>query len=231
MPWFPGTAGWVVPTSLSVIALSQAARIGNGNFAELARESQQYLLSRRCVDGGWNYGGSNTRSEDAASYPETTGIALLALASLPKDQLSVPLHVGEKFLEASQSLEGLSWLQMGLRANGRLALEPATIPPARTTRDICLRLLALAFGTGRSSPFQGCECQLMNPNRRYFFLGAIAAAASSSAPSRSVQAVRRCRLYERPLMVLNSQSLIRRLIVEHRVEVKRQERSPKAELG
>ena len=80
VPWYPGTAGWVMPTSFSVLALSRAARERDQpRLLALAQQSCSYLFGRRCIDNGWNHGGSKTRSEDASSYPETTGLALLAL--------------------------------------------------------------------------------------------------------------------------------------------------------
>ena len=156
VPWFPGTAGWVTPTSMSIIALSQVARVRDSSYlSTLVRESQSFLLSRRCVDGGWNHGGANIRSEDATSYPETTGIALLALSSLPNRQLTRPLALAERFLQTPESLEGLCWLQMGLRANGRSVSDVSSAQPPRTSRDIALRLLALASVDGRYSLMTG----------------------------------------------------------------------------
>jgi hypothetical protein len=149
--WFPGTAGWVIPTAMSILALSQASQVLNlPQLSSLAAQSQAYLLSRRCVDGGWNHGGTNTRSEEANSYPETTGIALLALSSLPPAQLADPLRFGQQLLSSPESLEGLSWLQMGMAANRQETPDPATIGPPRTSRDAALRLLALAVRAGHA---------------------------------------------------------------------------------
>jgi hypothetical protein len=153
VPWYPETAGWVIPTSLSVVALQQAGQIWKtSQFLATVRQSQAYLLSRRCSDGGWNHGGSNTRSESAGSYPETTGIALIALSSLPPDQVSAPVAVGQALLTNPESLEGLSWLQMGLLANRKVAPDPVScrLQP-RNSRDAALRLLALAAREGRPS--------------------------------------------------------------------------------
>jgi hypothetical protein len=147
--WFPGTAGWVIPTAMSILALSQAAQVLNmPELSSLVNESQAYLLGRRCADGGWNHGGTNTRSEEANSYPETTGIALLALSSLPAAQLADPLRFGRKLLSSPESLEGLSWLQLGLAANRQPTPDPVSVGPPRPSRDAALRLLALAVRAG-----------------------------------------------------------------------------------
>ncbi len=92
-PWFPGTAAWVAPTCMTILALSAAARLGNRPILknEITR-GQQYLLSRRCFDGGWNHGGTQYRSERAESYPETTGMALVALQGLPSAELARSLR-------------------------------------------------------------------------------------------------------------------------------------------
>jgi hypothetical protein len=145
-PWFPGTAGWVTPTASSILALS---RLDGARFASQIEQGRRYLLSRRCRDGGWNHGGSSFRSENANSYPETTGIALLALNGVPSDQLASAFRLTDDFLKSPGSLEGLSWLQMGLVAQGRKVDDPAPCLQPRTVRDISLRLLALAALEGR----------------------------------------------------------------------------------
>jgi hypothetical protein len=146
-PWFPGTAGWVIPTSTAILALS---RLNRTKFALQLEQSQRFLLSRRCSDGGWNHGGSSFRSENASSYAETTGLALLALAGLPSERLTAAFRLSGDFLRHPDSIEGRSWLQMGLLAHGKKVEDapPAALP--RTVRDISLRLLALAAIRGNN---------------------------------------------------------------------------------
>jgi hypothetical protein len=149
-PWFPGTAAWVAPTSMSILAVACAARMGSPttpNYERLrsaVRRAQQYLLSRTCRDGGWNHGGSSFRSEDAESYPEMTGMALLALQDVPPGELQKPLLRAETFLSRPQPAEALSWLQLALTRHGRNVQVTNTRAVCRNNRDICLRLLALA---------------------------------------------------------------------------------------
>ncbi|HEX3683909.1 MAG TPA: prenyltransferase/squalene oxidase repeat-containing protein [Bryobacteraceae bacterium] len=149
-PWFPGTAAWIAPTAMSVLALGRAARTGVASAADAQRlrpaikRAQQYLLSRTCRDSGWNHGGSSFRSEDAESYPETTGLALLALQGISPAELQRPLRRAESFLAAPQPVEALSWLQLALTRHGRTLQLAASRPLCRNVRDICLRLLALA---------------------------------------------------------------------------------------
>jgi hypothetical protein len=139
--WFPGTASWVAPTATSVLALS---RLNRRRFAGPIEQCRHFLLSRRCYDGGWNHGGSSFRSERAVSYPETTGLALLALAGTPSEKLVTAFRLSDDFLKNPGSLEGLSWLQMGLVAQGRKVVDPQPSLRPRNVRDISIRLLALA---------------------------------------------------------------------------------------
>lgn len=144
-PWFPGTAAWIGPTVMSVVALSAVARRKrDAKLRSHIDRGKQYIFSRRCQDGGWNHGGTSFRSQTAESYPEMTGMALLALPRTPESDVAVSLARAENFLSSPGSIEALSWLQMGLMAHGRDRLEIRTDLPCRTTRDRCLRLLALA---------------------------------------------------------------------------------------
>jgi len=142
-PWFPGTAGWVIPTAFSILALScWSSRLPDADLSKTVDRAQGYLLSRRCADAGWNHGGSLRRSEASPSYQETTGLALLALATNASPSLAPTLRLAETFLRQPASPEGSAWLLMGLAAHGRNVEE--TQPPAhpKTNRDIALQLIA-----------------------------------------------------------------------------------------
>jgi len=131
-PWFPGTAGWVSPTAFSILALScWSSRFPDADLSKAIQRAQTYLLSRRCSDGGWNHGGSLQRSEESPSYPETTGLALLALANTASPALDHALHLAETYLRNPVSPEGSAWLLMGLAAHGRNAQESAKGAAAR----------------------------------------------------------------------------------------------------
>jgi prenyltransferase beta subunit len=147
-PWFPGTAAWIAPTVASILALSEASLLSSPamrtSISESVRRAQQYILSRKCRDGGWNHGGSPYRSEDAESYPEMTGMALVGLRGVARQELERPLQRAEAYLAAPQCAEALSWLQLGLMSHQRPAAAPDRPIACRTFRDVCLRLLALA---------------------------------------------------------------------------------------
>lgn len=154
-PWFPGTAAWISPTASSIFALSnEVARSGDAELRAYVLQAEQFILSRRCLDGGWNHGGAKDRSETASSYPEMTGMALLALRGADRSKLLFPLERATSFLDSPTSSEALSWLQLGLLAHGRDHRGVATELPCHTIRDVSLRLLALT-GTSKSNRLLG----------------------------------------------------------------------------
>lgn len=149
VPWYPGTAGWVVPTALSALTLLKASRERNrADLHTIAALSCSYLLHRRCADNGWNHGGSKMRSEDATSYPETTGLALLALRAASITPPSPSIALAKQFAARPESTEGLSWLQMALQSPTTPIPDPPALPTPRTTRDVALRILALTSQQG-----------------------------------------------------------------------------------
>jgi hypothetical protein len=152
-PWFPGTAGWVIPTAFGILALScWITRLQNAGFQQAIERAQTYLLSRRCADGGWNHGGSLQRSETSPSYAETTGLALVALATVPASSLGSTLRFAQTLLDHPDSTEGVCWLLMGLAAHGfPRPATPMSIKP-KTTQDVALHLITLQTLGGRN-PF------------------------------------------------------------------------------
>ena len=149
--WFPGTAAWLYPTAMAVLTFLRASsQLNEKALQELGRKGEDYILSRRCRDGGWNHGGSRYLSEDAFSYPEMTGVALLALEHVDADQLHYPLKRAAAFLQSPNSSEGSSWLQMALVKHQEPITACATSLPCRNTRDIALRLLALSASSPRN---------------------------------------------------------------------------------
>jgi len=149
-PWFPGTAAWVTPTCVGILALKKCCRRGpSAELRERIGQAQAFLLSRRCADGGWNHGSARALGSDAGSYPETTGQALLALAGLDPAKLEGSLRLAQRFLREQRSSGGAAWLRLGLLAHQQT---PAGAPlfgmPCRTVPDTALTLLASAAERG-----------------------------------------------------------------------------------
>jgi hypothetical protein len=151
--WYPGTAGWVVPTSLTILALGKVARRHPGaRIRERIEQGRRFLLDRMCEDGGWNHGSSRALGFQSASYPETTGLALLALKGLESSRAARSVAKAEEHFRACRSLEGLCWLELGLLAQSRPVPERPPDVPARTLMDSALSAIAARARQGRN-PF------------------------------------------------------------------------------
>jgi hypothetical protein len=138
-PWFPGTAAWVTPTCLALLTLRKIER----QRPEVARRIQyglEFLLARKCADGGWNHGAARSLGYEGNSYPETTGLALLALNGVPN--LEPNIRAAERHWRECRSAEGAAWLKLGLLAQHRRTEGwPAKATP-RDVRDKALWTLA-----------------------------------------------------------------------------------------
>ncbi len=146
-PWFPGTAAWTTPTALSMLALK---KIGHPDEAVRLRieEGRAFLLSRMCQDGGWNHGSSKALGFQSNSYPETTGLALLALRGVEPALLARSISRARAHFSNCRSAEGVAWLQLGLLAHGESLARPAV--PQRTFADTALTVIAEAALDGRT---------------------------------------------------------------------------------
>jgi len=146
-PWFPDTAAWVIPTSLGILAFERALRrspAGQDELQERVQAGKKFLLNRMCADGGWNHGANKALGRDGDSYPETTGIALLALhAERSSPQIERARAAARKHLATCRTSEGIAWLRMGLAAHGENPVA-AFEPIQRTNLDAALMALASA---------------------------------------------------------------------------------------
>jgi hypothetical protein len=151
-PWLEGTAGWVMPTALTILALEKAELRGWATGTrERVQQGREFLLARICGDGGWNYGASQALGYQANSYPDTTGMALLALHGSTSVKVKEAVDKAEGQLTACHSAQTLCWLWMGLAAHGR---RPAVAGDCQletvTLLDLALVVLARAAGEGRA---------------------------------------------------------------------------------
>ena len=150
-PFYPGAAAWVSPTAISILALEKAGRYQTPGIQHRVEIGRQFLMDRICKDGGWNDGrAKSVLGVDADSYPETTGQALLALHEVPREKLDKTLVAAEEQARRCRSSEGLSWLQLGLRAHGIVADGPSRVLPCRHVGDAALSILARAAIRGRN---------------------------------------------------------------------------------
>ena len=155
-PWVTGTSAWVIPTCATVLALRRALRLmPDPDYRRRLDAAREFLIARRLPDGGWNHGGFFAPNEQVTSYPETTGIALLALAKLPDDIMAPTFRKAELLALAARSAEAHSWLHLGLFAQGRRTQPPSSVPfRCWTIVDNALCILAQTTDK-KTNPFTG----------------------------------------------------------------------------
>jgi len=139
-PWRDGNASWIEPTAHTLVALKKvAAHDASSELTARVREGEALVLSRRCADGGWNCGNPNVFDLDLPSYPETTGLALLALQGRPAQELASPLAVARRYRAETKSSLAKAWLAIALHCHGEALTAPSDVP--RASNDILLAAL------------------------------------------------------------------------------------------
>lgn len=156
--WFPGTAAWVTPTSISLLALKKLSRAPEPSRArqqavtERIQAGTAFLLRHACADGGWNHGSQRALGYDLGPYPETTGTALLATSGVRAPQVAKAIETARKQWPACRSAQGRNWLRLGLMAQG--LPDPGDSEPdlpCRTNVDLALCVLADAARGGKNA--------------------------------------------------------------------------------
>jgi hypothetical protein len=147
-PFYPDTAAWVAPTALTIVGLE---RFRSDHRAQSrCRLGRAFLLSRVCRDGGWNHGSYRALGYDLDSYPETTGLALVALH---KETTVAPQSIAQAEQQLSQvrSREAACWLQLGLLAHGRpTSSNLKNLRQAQSVMEVALTALANAAARGNN---------------------------------------------------------------------------------
>jgi len=148
-PFYPNTAAWVSPTAFTVLGLE---RFPDHAQAKMRCESgREFLLSRKCSDGGWNHGSFKALGYDLPSYPETTGVALIGLHTRKGPKLEASIAKLIKTLHEVQSREARCWMQLGLLSQGIPApLTLENVRPAKTNMERSLTILADAASEGNN---------------------------------------------------------------------------------
>jgi hypothetical protein len=149
-PWYPGAAAWVTPTALSILALEKLDRQkSDARTRDRIAQGRAFLLARRCRDGGWNHGSTRALGYDSDSYPETTGLAVLALHGSDAAEMDTAVRAAELHLANCKSQEAANWLALGLLARGRRPSLTGLDGHGGTT-EIALAMLARAASEGRN---------------------------------------------------------------------------------
>ena len=112
-PWIADTHSWVAPTSMSMIALTVA---GFGNH-ERVKAGARLLIDRQIPSGGWNYGNTSVLGKELRPFPETTGMALHALAGrVPRDAVEPSITYLQEQVSTLRTPLSLGWGVLGLKA-------------------------------------------------------------------------------------------------------------------
>jgi hypothetical protein len=139
-PWREGNATWIEPTAHTLVALKKVpGQYRPGEVDRRVRDGEDLVLSRRCTDGGWNYGTPNMLYVDLPSFPETTALGLLGLQGRSEHEFAGALDFAERFRAETKSSLGKAWLQIALRCHGRTVETPAE--SAVASRDVMLAAL------------------------------------------------------------------------------------------
>jgi hypothetical protein len=120
-PWKPGNSGWVEPTVHALVALKQAsAKLSDSELRSRVQMGEAQLMDVRSRDGGWNYGSPAALGVDLPSYPETTGLALVALQGRNdlSDDLGKAFDVARRQMGETPSPMARAWLTIAMRLHG-----------------------------------------------------------------------------------------------------------------
>lgn len=79
-PWIEHTHSWVEPTALGLMALTVTGHDSHPR----ALEARKLLINRQLAAGGWNYGNPSSFGQALRAAPDSTGVALSALAEQSK---------------------------------------------------------------------------------------------------------------------------------------------------
>ena len=112
-PWIEKTHSWIEPTCLTVIALE----ISGFKDHERVREAVKMILDRQLPKGGWNYGNTLVFDAELEPFPDTTGLALSALADLvARPEIDRSLVYLNNKVKNTKTPISLGWSLLGLSA-------------------------------------------------------------------------------------------------------------------
>lgn len=153
-PWTEGTHSWTEPTALAIMSLRVAGHSGHARV----KEAEKMLLDRQLPKGGWNYGNTTVFGQELRPMPESTGLALSALAGgVSRELVERSLHYLKSRATTLRTPRSLAWSLMGLGAWGERPEQAADYLSACLAREgryggydtASLALLLLAYRAPR----------------------------------------------------------------------------------
>jgi hypothetical protein len=113
--WIAGTHSWVEPTALAVCALRSSGLAQHKRVSDGVR----LLMDRQLPKGGWNYGNTKVFGTELHPDPESTGVALQALAGLVAYQdIRKSIDYLKAEVDHARTPIALGWGLLGLGAWG-----------------------------------------------------------------------------------------------------------------
>jgi hypothetical protein len=147
-PWIVDTSPWLEPTAYCLMALRLAGFEGH----ERTQEGRRLVMDRQLPAGGWNYGNTIVYGRELRPMPETTGLALQAIAGLAsRQEVAKSIDYLRSQLPRLRTPLALAWAVLGLAAWQEIENPRAQITrmvgqqdggTAWDTASLCLLLLA-----------------------------------------------------------------------------------------
>lgn len=116
-PWIGGTASWVEPTALALLALGVERKLDHPR----ASAGLAVIRDRAIPGGGWNMGNPVVFGTPLRPLPAPTGLALLALAragAATEPTIGPAIDYLHQALPGTRAATSLGWGLLGLRAWG-----------------------------------------------------------------------------------------------------------------
>jgi len=124
-PWIDGTASWVEPTSLAILALAAGGKRDHPR----TRSGLAVIRDRAIPGGGWNMGNPIVFGTPLRPQPAPTGLALLALAhagTTTEPTVGPAIEYLRSSLPETRAPGSLGWGMLGLRAWGAVPEDAGT---------------------------------------------------------------------------------------------------------
>lgn len=114
-PWIGDTHSWVEPTALVLMVLD----LTGCAYHERAQQGRLMLLDRQLELGGWNYGNTSVFGQRLRPMPESTGLALNALAGrVSREVVKTSISYLKAQVSQIHTPLSLGWSILGLGAWG-----------------------------------------------------------------------------------------------------------------
>lgn len=85
-PFIPGTVMLVEPTAYALMAIKPTKLVGDDTAKSVIPLAEEYIFSRYCKRGGWNYGENVRLTEQLPAYAVTTAQTVIALQDKKDDE-------------------------------------------------------------------------------------------------------------------------------------------------